>query len=716
MGLAITEEHLELAKVADRFLNRHGATRATRTALEAESEVMPAFWDQLRQLGWLGLHVPESLDGSGFGLNEAAVVVEQFGRHAAPGPFLATVVTSALLHDVGSADVRRRYLPELVRGELPAATGIGGDLRLNAQGTLEGSAGTILGGLTADLLVLRVGADVAILRASTHGVHLTEQKGIDPGRRPALVECVGAQPEVVISGAAQRAQTIARLMVAAEATGIATACTEMAAAYAKDRRQFGREIGTFQAVKHRCADMLVDSEMAIAATWGAIRDVGTADAASAFAVAAAYTIAVQAAISAAEHNIQVHGGIGFTWEHDAHIYLRRALALRSVFGSPDEADLELAEFTAADVHPRYAVDLPPEAEEFREQARAVAERVAGLDKKARRVELVSSGYLTPHWPAPFGLAASPVQQLVIDEEFAGVKIPSLGITGWNVLTIIQHGTPDQIDRWVRRSLEGELIWCQLFSEPGAGSDAAAIRTAGTPVTGGWRVTGQKVWTTGAHRSHWGFATVRTDSSGPKHIGVTVMAIDMSAPGVTVRPLRELTGDAVFNEVFLDDVFVPDDDVVGDVGNGWAVARSALGNERVSIGSAPTALSVKAHDLVGLVDRSPNADRGHRRRAGALVAEDHALTLLNLRQAVRAIAGAGPGPEGNVTKLVKAEHGQRVTEFALGLVGQEGSDGFDAVMKAYLLGRCYTIAGGTSEIVRNQIAERILQLPRDPLQK
>ena len=189
----------------------------------------------------------------------------------------------------------------------------------------------------------------------------------------------------------------------------------------------------------------------------------------------------------------------------------------------------------------------------------------------------------PHWPKPWGRGADVLEQLVIEEEFTGVERPDMGITGWVTLTIAQAGTDDQRERWVEPVLRGQVMWCQLFSEPGAGSDAAAVRTAAKKVDGGWRVTGQKVWTSLAQYCQWGLATVRTDPDAPKHAGVTMMAIDMNAPGVKVNPLRGITGDSHFNEVFFDDVFVPDDDVVGDVNRGWLVARATLGNERISIG-------------------------------------------------------------------------------------------------------------------------------------
>ncbi|MGH3582992.1 MAG: acyl-CoA dehydrogenase family protein, partial [Mycobacterium sp.] len=363
--------------------------------------------------------------------------------------------------------------------------------------------------------------------------------------------------------------------------------------------------------------------------------------------------------------------------------------------------------------------LPAEAGEFRAPAREAVTTWMSLPTEKRRDFLVDSGYLVPHWPKPWGRGAAVLEQLVIEEEFQHVERADMGITGWVTLTIAQAGNDDQRERWVEPVLRGEVMWCQLFSEPGAGSDAAAVRTAAKKVDGGWLITGQKVWTSLAQQCQWGLATVRTDPDAAKHAGVTMVAIDMSAPGVKINPLKGLTGHAHFNEVFFDDVFVPDADVVGEVNRGWLVARATLGNERISIGggsSAPTGFTVD--DLITLLDGAPTETAAaHVRRAGEVIAEAHTLRLLNLRRVTRAISGAEPGPEGNVTKLLLAEQSQRLTELGMDLAGATAVvGGMPQLATAYLGNRAMTIAGGTSEITRNTIAERILGLPRDPLLK
>jgi alkylation response protein AidB-like acyl-CoA dehydrogenase len=521
----------------------------------------------------------------------------------------------------------------------------------------------------------------------------------------------------VLVGAARQARALTRTLGAAEAVGLMAACTDAAVGYAKERVQFGRTIGTFQAVKHHCADMLVATELATAAVWDAARAADATPDEFDLTAAMAAHLAFGPAVDAAQMNIQVHGGIGFTWEHDSHLFLRRALVLNALVGTASDVEDVTAQAARGTVR-EVSLDLPPEADSIRVLARVEAERIAAFTGPEQRKALIEAGLMVPHWPPPWGRAAGAVEQIVIDEELrgAGIKVPALGITGWNIMTVNQYATPDQVERWVFKTLMGEYVWCQLFSEPEAGSDAAAVKTRGTRVDGGWSVNGQKVWTSGAQYCHLGLATVRTDPDAPKHAGITTMVIDMHAPGVEVRPLRQITGTADFNEVFFDDVFVPDDDVVGTVNDGWTVARSTLGNERVSIGGSAGGF-YRAMDLVELLQSGGDAVPGAAARVGGVLTTEHVLKVLNLRRAQRAVIGAGPGPEGNVTKLVLAEHGHARAALQADLVGAPMAflDG-DTGLAGYtqLATRAMSIAGGTSEITRNQIAERILGLPRDPL--
>ncbi|TQS44082.1 acyl-CoA dehydrogenase [Cryptosporangium phraense] len=710
MPLALTEDHRQLADVVRSFADAQGLRRATREALTSPAAPNTA-WKQMADLGWIGLHLPEAHGGSDGGLPELAVIAEQLGAVPAPGPFLPAVAAGAVLAAVAPES---ELLPGVADGSRIVVLGLAGALT-DENGTVSGSVGPVPGARWAEAALVRVGEeDLALVPLAEATAEPTP--GLDPSLGAARLHVAGAGV-VVFPGAARVAVRVGRALAAAEAAGGAQATLAMALEYAKVREQFGRVIGSFQAVKHHLANMLVDAETATATAWDAARAAGGDPDQADLAAAVAAATALRAYQSNAQKAIQILGGIGFTFEHDAHLYLRRAVTLAALWGPVAQAEDDVTAAARAGVQRVYAVDLPPEAEEYRSEARAFLETFHAAPADGRRRLLVESGYLVPHWPKPWGRAARAVEQLVIEEEFADVDVPQLGIGGWVTLTISQHADPEQIDRWIPASLAGDLVWCQLFSEPGAGSDAAAVQTRGIKVEGGWRVTGQKVWTSGAQYCNRGLATVRTDPEAPKHQGITAMVVDLKAPGVEVRPLREITGAAMFNEVFFTDVFVPDEDVVGEVDAGWTVARATLGNERVSIGSERS-ISAGAASLLRVVEKYDVGDVAELRELGRLIAVEQAARLLNLRMVVRAVSGSTePSIEGALTKLIAAELAQSIGELGLRLAGPAAVDGSNAAISTgYLYSRAMTIAGGTSEISRNVISERLLGLPRDPLNR
>ena len=716
MPIAITEDHLALAETVADFLTKREARAGARALLEAADEPLPSWWGELAELGWLGLHVPEELGGSGFSLEELVVVLEQFGRAVAPGPFVPTVIASAVLAAVGG-EAATAHLPALADGSKVGAVALAGDVTISG-GTASGNAGNVLGGGLARVLLVATGDDVAVIEVGD-GVTVDVPRNMDPTRRTARVTLDGA-PATVLPGARRALVDLARVILSAEAVGMARETTDMAADYAKERIQFGRPIAMFQAVKHHCANMVVATELATSAVWDAARAAATGGDQLTYAAAVAATLAAPAADLCANLSTQVHGGIAITWEHDAHLFMRRSSVLLGYFDA-DTAAAELTDLVRRGVTREKAIELPPEAEAIREEVRAFAQRIKDLSPEEQRTELIETGYVMPHWPRPFGREAGAVEQLVIEQEFtaAGVKRPGYGITGWNILTLVQYATEDQIARWVRPALDQEVIWCQLFSEPDAGSDAAGVKTKATRVDGGWLVNGQKVWTSGAHVSGYGFATVRTNPDVPKHDGITMMVIDMHAEGVEVRPLKMTSGDSEFNEVFFNDVFVPDDDVVGPVDGGWTVARATLGNESVSIGSGDGGMTLPGSVLVAAFDGHPGRLVGGEIRIGRYIAHVQAAGLLNLRSANRAVAGGGPGPEGAMAKLILSENMHEAAALYTELLGPDAAfmDGEAAISNSLvLMHRGMSIAGGTSEIKRNQIGERILGLPRDPLIK
>lgn len=379
--------------------------------------------------------------------------------------------------------------------------------------------------------------------------------------------------------------------------------------------------------------------------------------------------------------------------------------------------------------PAVEVELPPEAEPIRAEVRAFVARHAP-DRRfppdwGRR--LAQAGFVAPHWPRPWGRAAGPVEQLAIEAELRAQQVPRpvnpIGI-GWAGPTLLVAGTEEQQRRWLPGILDGSELWCQLFSEPDAGSDLASLRTRAVRDGDTYVVTGRKVWTTFAHLARWGILLARTDPEAPRHRGISYFVLDMRSPGITVRPIRQMNGSADFNEVLLDEVRVPAADRVGEEGDGWRLAKVTLGNERVSLsgegalwGAGPT-----ADDLVDLVRAHGGVRDPHLRQAVArCYAEGRVLRLIRLRTVGARLAGLEPGPEASVRKALADEHGQRVMATALALAGTHGlltdRGPFAAETAAWsagwLFSRALTIGGGTAEVQRNILAERVLGLPRDP---
>ncbi|HLG00896.1 MAG TPA: acyl-CoA dehydrogenase, partial [Acidimicrobiia bacterium] len=572
MPIGISEDHLALHDTARRWTEAHVPPSVPRALLEAEADARPVFWSDLAALGWLGLHIPEEHGGQGYGIAELAVVIEELGRACAPGPFLPTVLASWLIARAGSDGIKEKVLPGLVDGSLVGAVAF---------------ADPVLSGSIADVIVARVGEHWCVLEAAD--VDVAELPSLDATRRVARVNArIADVPEERVLAALPEPHTVESLaaaLLAVESVGGAQWCVDTASSYAKVREQFGRPIGQFQAVKHRCADMLLTLERARAAAWDASQESAPADE-EALAIAVAAALAPEAFFSCAKDCIQTLGGIGFTWEHDAHMYLKRATAVRQILGGAHGWRARTVELARQGTRRSLTIALPEGSDDARDQVRSFLADLTARDKAEWNAVIADSGYLVPHYPRPWGLGASATEQLIIDEEFAaaGVRRRHLQVGAWVLPTLVAHGTPEQQERFIPPTLRGEIAWCQLFSEPGAGSDLASLSTKAVRDTGGWLISGQKVWTTFAHQTDFGLCLARTNPDAPKHEGITCFVVDMKSEGIDIRPLRELTGADMFNEVFLDDVFVPDECVVGSVDEGWRIGRTTLENERVSMGS------------------------------------------------------------------------------------------------------------------------------------
>jgi len=358
---------------------------------------------------------------------------------------------------------------------------------------------------------------------------------------------------------------------------------------------------------------------------------------------------------------------------------------------------------------------------FRADLRAwLGEQNPGLDglpdteaKKAWSRRIYDAGYAGLTWPEEYGgQGRSYSEQAIALEEWARAEAPShLGVIGLGMAgpTIIVHGTEEQKQRYLANILSAEEIWCQGFSEPGAGSDLAAVRTSAELRDGHFVVNGQKVWSSYAHIADWCILVTRSDPESQKHAGLTYMLVDMHSPGVEVRPLRQITGEAEFNEIFFENVEVPVENVLDEIGNGWAVAMTTLLHERGTLGFALTGtLEVSVRKLIALSKERDLQDSRLRDLVAREWIELHALKLTNYRALTKLVERGIPGPEGSVSKLHWSEQNQRLTKLAVEI--QEGEPD-EFWRHAQLRTRGNTIEAGTSEILRNIIAERVLGLPR-----
>ncbi|MDX1878592.1 acyl-CoA dehydrogenase [Mycobacterium sp. SMC-18] len=694
----IDSERAEVREMVRSWAVASGSISAVRAAEGNGADAWRGPYEGLVELGTFGVAVPEDLGGAGGSIADLCVMVDEAAAALVPGPVATTALATLVITDPA-------LLEALASGQRTAGLALKSDIAFDGQ-TATGTAKFVLGALPDGLLILPAGDTWLLVDATAAGVTVTPLEATDFSRPLARVELSGAAATVLDAPVADLAVTV----LAAEAAGLARWQLETAAEYAKVREQFGKPIGSFQAVKHMCAEMLLRSQQ-VAVAASDVAEAAVEGDATQLSIAAA--VAAAAAIDAAKHNgrdcIQVLGGIGFTWEHDAHLYLRRAYATAQILGGHGTWLRRVAALTRAGLRRQLHVDTGA-AETIRPEIAATVAQIAALPVEKHQAALAEAGLMAPHWPAPYGRAASPGEQLVIDDELsaAGVVRPDISIGWWAAPTILGHGTPEQIDRFIPGTLTGDVYWCQLFSEPGAGSDLAALRTKAVKVDGGWKLTGQKVWTSNAHRANWGICLARTNPDAPKHKGITYFVVDMSSPGIDIRPLREITGEALFNEVFLDDLFVPDDCVIGPVDGGWALARTTLANERVAMAAGGALDKGMEHLLDVLGDRE--LDAAEAERLGALIVAAQVGSLLDQLTAQMAVGGHDPGAPSSVRKLIGVRYRQTLAETIMD--AHDGSGIEDSPDVRYFLNtRCLSIAGGTEQILLTVAGERLLGLPR-----
>lgn len=773
MSYEITEEQHDLRAAVGRLLRERSTPRAS---YDGGAAVDQELWSALAETGLLALSGPADLGGGGGSLIDEVLVAEQLGYHAAAVPSATIAMLSHVLGSLGGA-AAKEILADVAAGSrvvgvaVSASQGLDVDFTASAVGTqwsITGEACDLLEAGGADALVVRArttdGPGWFLVDGTTPGVTIADQKSLDQAQRlgrlhvqNAVATRLGDAGEKATDEALWRGLVI----LAAQATGCAARALDVSAEHAKQRHQFGQPIGRFQAVKHKLADMLIDVENARSATYNAAWAIDAERDDVALAVWMAKAVAGENTVRVVHHAIQAHGGIGFTWEHDLHLLLRRVKTAQLMLGAPDAyfdrigRDLfgrraerhKNGSGQAGSAALAAVIDAAGDREFLDEFSawldenlpegwgtsgfrlpRDHAERRAFLVDLQRR--MADGRWVGIHWPSEFGgRDATLAQQVAYHAELVRRGIPQLpGHRGLTIVgpTLIRHGTPDQRRRFIDRIRTGEDLWAGGFSEPGAGSDLASLRTRAVIDGDVVRVNGQKIWTSSAQWCNWIYTLVRTNPEAPKHEGISVVLIPLDSPGVTVRPIRQITGSAEFNEVFFDDVTVPVENIVGPVDAGWTVNRTTLSHEHFTLFIGAQARYARTVDALidGVLDRNGLADEVDATRVRNRLARHWVtsqLLLVNgLRNVAKVQAGGEPGAEGSIMKVYGQESEKALFELALDILGPRGVLDRGATeapdrgkwLFGYLSSRAATIGGGTSEIHRNKIGENVLGLPRD----
>lgn len=734
MSVALAPEQRELGESLRRFAARHAPIADTRKVLDAlAAGELPSWWDELVSNGFHAVHLPESYGGQGGGLLDAACVLEAAGKVCLPGPLLPTVTAGAVGMLAEATPAREALLHALGSGA-PAAVALPEYASFTAHQVddgwlISGVSEVISGACSARLVLIRAGEKWLAVDTTRPEVATRAASGTDlltDLGTLTLTDYPVAAGDVLAGIDSGRAEWLTVGLAAAVSAGIADWCVEEVTAHLRTREQFGKPIGTFQALQHKAAMLLVNSELAGAAAWDAIRASTDTPDQHRMAAAAAALIAITPCPEAVLDTLTMFGAIGFTWEHDLHLYWRRATGIAASIGAATGWARNLGELAITgqrDFH----VDLGG-AEEFRAEISATLNAASALrndgpgrqgdyahfETGPQRTMIADAGLIAPHWPPPWGIDATPLQQLILIEEFAkrpGLVRPSLGIAEWILPSLLAAAPETLQQQLIPPTQRGELAWCQLFSEPGAGSDLASLTTRATKVDGGWRINGHKIWTSCAQRADYGALLARTDPDAAKHRGIGYFIVDMRSPGVEVQPILQVTGADEFSEVFLADVFVPDQMLLGEPTGGWQLAVATMAEERSAIsGYVEFDRAVALRRLAAAAgDERDDAVRA----IGELDAYSNAIKALGVRETIGLLDGQGRGAASSIAKVAMNILLRRTFQATLATAGRLAmvTDSDPAVVEPYLLSPAELIGGGTNEIQLNVIAQMILGLPR-----
>ncbi len=738
-----------------------------RSRLRALRGATPAFerarWQDMAELGWTGLVVPEYCGGLGAPAAALMAVCRHLGLVAAPEPMLETAVGAAtLLAEMAPDDV---LLPALLSGAqvLVAALADNADQLFTRLTVRAGSHAYALSG-TLDAVPLGADADGWLLPAmladkpawfhvarGAAGLTVTDLPLADGSRdaRLELHDCAArllGSDEVARDGALY-ARLSVELASSAYLVGVAQALFNLTSDYLATRKQFGVAIGSFQVLQHRMVDMYLQLRLADAVVSESAGLIEQGGALAARAVSRARYRACHAALLVAREAVQMHGGIGYTDDCDVGLYLNRALVMVARYGNASEHRARLVALrdacAAAEGARSVSVDIDAQAPDgdwntlsddaFRATVRGWFEThyPAALRNPPMRLrwaqcrdwyaQLYARGWAAPAWPAEHGGMGLNADKLMIfteeKERWGVARTPDQGIIMVGPV-LMRYGTPEQQAYYLPRALSGEQIWCQGYSEPNAGSDLASLRTRAIREGDEYVITGQKIWTTLAQDATHMFCLVRTDPEAKPQAGISFVLIDLSVPGITIRPIRNIAGDAEFCEVFLDGVRIPVSALVGRENDGWTIAKALLSFERIFIGSPKTCQYALNRLEVLAQARGLHKDPLFLDKLSGYTLEVADLESLYKEFAAIMKRGETLGADVSLLKIFASETFSRLSEFILECAGPAGARVGDAdfgaqaidVLSPYYNARPTPIYGGSNEIQRNIIAKQVLNLP------
>ncbi|MDI6029190.1 acyl-CoA dehydrogenase [Corticibacterium sp. UT-5YL-CI-8] len=777
---AVDADLLRLLRDAAAGFSRPDGIKRARALRFEKPGIDRKAWESMANDGWLGILVAQADGGQSLGFSAIRVLAEELQRSVNPEPLTAVAVLTALtVAGCPASPLRSKLLEGIVSGKLIVATAYQdaeGSLNvetpgvtLSDRGSLSGEARHVFPALGADGFVVAArqsaGIVLVYVEADAKGLSIAAELRADGSYsgRVTFKDVVAGKDAILASGkqaieTLSNAISAATLVTAAELFGLMERALEITIEYLKTRVQFGKPIGSFQALQHRTVDLWIQKEL----SRGALNDAisifdGDGDShAKRFAASRAKSRCGDAALLIGRESIKLHGAIGYTDEYDVGLYLRRAMTLAPWLGNPSEQRRALSKMLVVDdeVAPTDQVEDGGEGgfdpvflsadradvdwnsfsdAEFRKGVRAFfglrypqefrALQALDADQTRHWTKIVAKkGWLAPAWPREHGgMDLSPAKQVIFMEEREASGVLRPAEMGMYMLgpVLMRYGTDEQKAKYLPPIVNGDWWWCQGYSEPNSGSDLASLQTEAVLDGDEYVINGSKIWTSGGHHADHMFMLVRTDKTVKKQEGISFILVDLASPGVTRRPIRNLAGKEEFAQEFFDNVRVPKENLLGGLNKGWTVAKALLGFERLGVGS-PRRVQKPLRNVRNIARANGIFDAPEFRMRYTQLHLD-VLDLGSIYNHFAAIVqgGGSPGPEISMMKIWAGETTQRITEFAIELSGSAGNirspQAFGDV-EIDLLGPYYTlfsstIAGGSNDIQRNILSARVLELPK-----